>query len=144
MKKYCLLLFLVILSGCQSQPTKPINLAPAKLAVFQKEQVWLDTNATSTHNEQTFNNKLKTRLALYGAEDIRTLGSSQSPKTGQVIQSRVIPFNGRQRYQMRISRNQRELISADYPISSTNSDQLAINDFLSSIHHKIINADQYF
>ncbi|WP_415904979.1 hypothetical protein ACMXYW_01530 [Neptuniibacter sp. QD48_55] len=45
---------------------------------------------------------------------------------------------------MRISRNQRELISADYPVILANSDQLAINDFLSSIHYKIINADQYF
>jgi len=137
-------MFLVALSGCQSQPTKPLNLEPASLAVFQKETVWLDTSPANVRKNQTFNNKLKARLVLYGATDIRTIDSSESPLTGLIIHSRIIPLNGHQRYQMRISRNQRELISVNYPATLANSDQLAINDFLSSIHYKIINADQYF
>lgn len=137
-------MFLVVLTGCQSQTIKPTNLVPARLAVFQKETVWLHTSPANAQKAQTFNNKLKTRLALYGAKDIRTLDPSESPLTGLIIQSRIAPLNGQLRYQMRISRNQRELISADYPVKLTNSDQLAINDFLSSIHYKIINADQYF
>lgn len=140
------LICLGFIGGCQSQPAKQAALKPAPLAVFKHETVWIQTSALNPANNfaiQNFNTKLKSRLKMYGAQQIKTDETSHSQADGIVIISKIDLANTESTYELSILRKDRELISQTYSQSSE-GDQIAINNFLMSIHQIIERADTYF
>ena len=135
-----------LIMGCQSQQTNKQPLSPSHLAVFQHETVWLDTSTSSISGSKkirSFNEKLKARLKMYGANQIKARNWTGKAPEGLVIITTIPPKNSKHGYQLTILRKNRELISESYP-NINEGEQLAINGFLMSIHKKIINAESYF
>ncbi|KXJ52244.1 MAG: hypothetical protein AXW15_03810 [Neptuniibacter sp. Phe_28] len=140
------LLLLSLLTGCQSQATKAPPLAPAPLAVFAHETVWLTTSSANTAKSQQikrFNLKLKDRLKMYGAHNIKTVNPANQPTDGLIIVSQINTDSDERTYQLSILRKNRELIRGTYP-NTPEGDEVAISQFLMSIHQKIVTAGTYF
>lgn len=139
------LLISILLTGCQSQPTKKQPTAPQHLAVFKQETIWLITSSTKSNTTQIhhFNDQLKARLKLYGATKIVSSTHPPSETQGLRITSKINNSNPESKYQLTVSRRSRELISESYPNSESGAD-LAINQFLMLIHQKIAQAETFF
>lgn len=80
---------------------------------------------------------------MYGAKQIKTDETSHSQLDGIVIISKIDLASPNSAYALSILRKDRELISQTYS-KSAEGEQLAINNFLMSIHQIIERADTYF
>ncbi len=80
---------------------------------------------------------------MYGAKQIKTDKESHSQADGIVIISKIDLASPNRTYALSILRKDRELISQTYS-KSAEGDQLAINNFLMSIHQIVERADTFF